>query len=216
MEILNLIELGPRPYDDVDQLQRQLHHQIAAGLRASALIVCEMESVYTAGKRTGRADLRDEHLSVRHIDRGGRITWHGPGQIVVYPIVKLRNPIDVTAYACALEEAVIATAAHYGINADRVAGRSGVWLHDPERKLCAIGVRIARATTLHGLALNVTNSLAPYAPIIPCGIRDAGVTTLAMEGGNVSLAEVATQLIRQLTSALTPLIAPWDKEDINQ
>lgn len=209
MEILNLLANGVQPYDDVDRLQRSIHAEIVAKTRPATLIVSEMESVYTAGKRTGRADVIDPGLPVVPVDRGGRITWHGPGQIVAYPIIPLASPIDVSAYVCAVEGAVIATAATFGVQGERVPGRSGVWLHEPERKLCAIGVRVHRGVTLHGLALNVSNSLAPYQRIVPCGIRDAAVTTLSKEAGQVSLAEVAPILIAELNSRLAPLTASW-------
>lgn len=207
MQILNLLDQGPQPYSDVDRLQREIHADIVANHRDATLILSEMQSVYTAGKRTGRADIVDPHLQVVPVDRGGRITWHGPGQIVAYPIIPLACPIDVKAYACALEGAVIDTAAAFGILCDRVAGRSGVWLHEPERKICAIGVRVQRGVTLHGLAFNITNSLAPYHRIVPCGISDAGVSTLATETPGVTIAQVAPILIDQLTARLQPLCA---------
>lgn len=212
MEILNLLANGAQPYGDVDRLQRCIHAEIVAKTRPATLIVVEMESVYTAGKRTGRADVIDPSLPVVPVDRGGRITWHGPGQIVAYPIIPLASPIDVKAYACAMEGAVIATAAAFGVHCDRVAGRSGVWLHDPERKICAIGVRVHRGVTLHGLAFNITNSLAPYQRIVPCGIRDAAVTTLSNEAGPVSIAEVALLLIGELTTCLAPVTAAWSSD----
>lgn len=217
MRVVDLLTTGRRSYGDVDTIQRNLHADLVAGRGEPALVLCELDSVYTAGRRTAPWDRIDPTLDVIDIDRGGRITWHGPGQIVAYPIIRLTTPLDVVAYVRALEAAVLDTLADVGITGDRVAGRSGVWLHEPERKICAIGVRVARGVTLHGIALNVANSLEPYRAIVPCGISDAGVTTMNHEAPGLfppaSLPEVAAQLATHLTARLAPLSAdPLIKE----
>jgi len=162
--------------------------------------------VYTAGKRTAASDrpFGDPGAPVIDVDRGGKITWHGPGQLTGYPIVKLREPMDVVAYVRALEEAMIRTCAEFGVTAVRVAGRSGAWIPgDPDRKVGAIGARVARGVTMHGLALNCDCDLSWYDRIVPCGIRDAGTTTLSAETGRlISVAEVTPVLERHLAEAL--------------
>ncbi len=207
MRVINLLSQGPQPYEDVDQRQRGLHQEVANG-GEPALIVVQMQSVYTAGRRTGPWDIVDESIRVVSVDRGGRITWHGPGQIVVYPIVALQQPIDVVKYVRALEQAVMDTCALYGVQTKRVEGRSGVWLANPDRKICAVGVRVAQGATLHGIALNVCNSLEPYGHIVPCGISDAAVTSLQQETGVSELTPVAEQLVANLIATLTPIIQP--------
>jgi lipoyl(octanoyl) transferase len=141
------------------------------------------------------------------VDRGGKITWHGPGQLTGYPIIKLREPLDVVAYVRALEEAMIATCAGFGVSTERVAGRSGVWVpgggDEPDRKVGAIGARVARGVTMHGFALNADCDLSWYDRIIPCGIRDAGTTTLTAETGRrISVAELRPVMKRQLAEVL--------------
>lgn len=213
------LELGTRlqPYVPTWDLQRERHAAVADGELEDTLLLVEHEPVYTAGKRTARSD-RPVDEPVVDVDRGGRITWHGPGQLVGYPIVRLAEPVDVVAYVRALEEALIRTCADVGVVAERVEGRSGVWLpaDDPAttprprraRKVAAIGVRVARATTMHGFALNCTSSLEPYTRIVPCGIDDADVTTLSAEAGrDVTIAEVAPLVVGHLHDTLGPLLA---------
>jgi lipoyl(octanoyl) transferase len=162
--------------------------------------------VYTAGKRTAASDrpFGDPGAPVIDVDRGGKITWHGPGQLTAYPIIKLGEPLDVVAYVRALEEAMIRTCAGFGITAVRVAGRSGAWVPgDPDRKVGAIGARVARGVTMHGLALNCDCDLSWYDRIVPCGIRDAGTTTLSGETGRlVTVAAVRPVLERHLAEVL--------------
>src|SRR5699024_10620299 len=159
------------------------------------ILVLEHPSVYTAGKRTQPEDLPTNGLPVIDVDRGGRITWHGPGQLVMYPIIKLAEPIDVVDYVRRLEEALIQTVRTFGVpEAGRVDGRSGVWVpaHDghPDSKVAALGIRVTRGVTMHGLALNCNNTLEFYDHIIACGIDDAGLTTLSRElGRDVPTAE---------------------------
>jgi lipoyl(octanoyl) transferase len=150
--------------------------------------------VYTAGKRTEAEDRPTDGTTVIDVDRGGKITWHGPGQLVGYPIIKLADPIDVVHYVRRLEEALITVCAQFGVHTGRVEGRSGVWIpadeRGPERKIAAIGIRVQRGVTMHGFELNCNPDLAAFDKIVPCGIRDAGVTSLSYElGREVTVAE---------------------------
>jgi lipoyl(octanoyl) transferase len=174
-------------YTEGWELQRRIHAQVVAAERPDTVILLEHQSVYTAGKRTEPAERPRDGAPVVDVDRGGKITWHGPGQLVGYPIVKLPEAVGVVDYVRRLEEALIDLMAGYGLATGRVPGRSGVWLprsaSRPERKIAAIGVRVAAGVTMHGFAVNVDPDLDWYGRIIPCGIRDAGVTSLAAETG---------------------------------
>ncbi|RMI06712.1 lipoyl(octanoyl) transferase LipB [Cellulomonas triticagri] len=198
------------------RLQRRLHAEVVAGDRPGTLVLCEHAPVYTAGRRTRRDERPADPAGtggtpVVDVDRGGKITWHGPGQLVGYPVVRLRSPIDVVAYVRALEEALIAAAARFGVRGVRVEGRSGVWVpgagpDGADAKVAAIGVRVAQGVTLHGFALNVANDLAPYDRIVPCGIDDAGVTTLARETGRaLTPRDVLPAVVAALADALPPV-----------
>ena len=154
-------------------LQRHIHARRVADEVPDSCLLLEHEPVYTAGKRTAASDRPsgDPGAPVIDVDRGGKITWHGPGQLIGYPIVKLREPVDVVAYVRALEEAMIRTCADFGVTAIRVPGRSGAWIQGaPDRKIGAIGARVARGVTMHGLALNCDCDLSWYDRIVPCGI----------------------------------------------
>ncbi|EGD55799.1 lipoyl(octanoyl) transferase LipB [Gordonia neofelifaecis] len=173
-------------YTEAYELQHRLAEQRATGeLDHDLMLLLEHPSVYTAGKRTEDSDRPVNGAPVIDVDRGGRITWHGPGQLVGYPIVKLAEPLDVVDYVRRLEEALIRVAARHGVATGRVEGRSGVWIRDAagERKLGQIGIRIAKGVTLHGFALNVNPDMTVFDAIVPCGIADAGVTSLATESG---------------------------------
>lgn len=165
--------------------QRRIHAEVADGTRPGTVLLLEHSDVYTAGRRTEAPERPQDGTPVIDVDRGGKITWHGPGQLVGYPIVRLPEGVYVVDYVRRLEEALIRTVRDYGLPAGRVAGRSGVWLpataDRPERKVVAIGIRVSRKTTQHGFALNVAPDLAAFERIIPCGIEDAGVTSLAAE-----------------------------------
>ena len=208
MSDLVYLALGPAPVDYMDgwDLQRRIHARRVADEVPDSCLLLEHEPVYTAGKRTAASDrpFGDPGAPVIDVDRGGKITWHGPGQLTGYPIVKLREPMDVVAYVRALEEAMIRTCAEFGVTAVRVAGRSGAWIPgDPDRKVGAIGARVARGVTMHGLALNCDCDLSWYDRIVPCGIRDAGTTTLSAETGRrITVAEVTPVLERHLAEAL--------------
>jgi len=185
-------------YQRAWDLQRELHAQVVAGNDPGAVLLLEHPPVYTAGRRTHPADRPFDGTPVVDVDRGGRITWHGPGQIVGYPILRLASPIDVVAYVRRLEEALIRVCADLGIAAGRVEGRSGVWIAADaqpggrrERKVGAIGVRVAQGVTMHGFALNCDPDLSWFSRIVPCGIPDADVTSLSAElGRDVPVAEV--------------------------
>ncbi|MDO4791171.1 MAG: lipoyl(octanoyl) transferase LipB [Buchananella hordeovulneris] len=212
MEILSL-GLGEQltDYEAAWAIQREVHAQVAAGRRPNTLLLVEHESVYTAGRRTAHYDRPKDDTPVIEVDRGGRITWHGPGQIVVYPIVKLTEPIDVIAYVRALEEAVIEVCAGMGVPTERVEDRTGVWVRADargrDRKVCAIGVRTARNVTMHGIALNCEPDLSRFGIIVPCGISDADVTSLSHElMRRVPISEVVGPLVAALRKHLAPLV----------
>ena len=174
------------PYPDGWDLQRRLHHRRVTGAIPDTCLLLEHEAVYTAGRRTSPLDrpLTDPGIPVIDVDRGGKITWHGPGQLTGYPIVALTEPVDVIAYVRAVEEAMLRTCADLGVTATRVEGRSGIWVTgsgEPDRKLGAIGIRVARGVTMHGFALNCDCDLGWYDRIVACGIKDAGTTSLSAE-----------------------------------
>ncbi|WP_342320081.1 lipoyl(octanoyl) transferase LipB [Corynebacterium mayonis] len=212
---LDVRYLGLVDYQQAWDLQADLAGKRGRDQIGDTVLVLEHPYTYTAGKRTQPADMPDDDSPVVVVDRGGRITWHGEGQLVVYPIVKLAEPVDVVDYVRRLEEAIIATVRAAGIStAGRIAGRSGVWVpaatkaKDPaashrDRKIAALGIRITRGVTMHGLSLNCNNSLAAYEHIIACGIDDADVTTMSMElGRNVDPGDVDKQLVDALIRAL--------------
>ena len=209
---------GVVPYEEALDLQRELHARRVEGGIPDCCLLLEHEPVYTAGRRTGPLDrpVSDPGAPVIDVDRGGKITWHGRGQLVGYPIVKLDDPIDVIAYVRAIEEAMIRSCADFGLRATRVDGRSGAWVSDVrgDRKVAAIGIRVARGVTMHGFALNCDNDLSWFDRIVPCGISDASVTSLtaelgrpvtvadAMEPVKHHLADVlGGRLVRQVTAA---------------
>lgn len=164
-------------------LQREIHASVVAGTLPDTVVLLEHQSVYTAGRRTDPADRPVDDTLVIDVDRGGKITWHGPGQLVGYPILHLADPIDVVAYVRRVEQLLIDVCAQFDVEGIRVEGRSGVWTADGERKLAAIGIRVAQGVTLHGFALNCDCDLQWFDHIVPCGIRDATVTTLSIETG---------------------------------
>ena len=187
--------------------QRRIHAEVADGRRPGTVMLLEHDDVYTAGRRTEAPERPQDGTPVVDVDRGGKITWHGPGQLVGYPIVTLPSGVYVVDYVRRLEEALIRTVSDYGLPAMRVPGRSGVWLPAAagrqERKVVAIGIRVSRKTTQHGFALNVSPDLAAFDRIIPCGIEDAGVSSLAAElASPPSMTEVATVAERHLREVL--------------
>ena len=194
--VVEVWDLGRRlvPYQEAWDRQRALHAAVSAGSAPSTVLLLEHPSVFTAGRSTQPGDLPFDGSEVIEVDRGGRITWHGP--------VRLGEPLDVRRFVQRLEQAIIDTCAELGLPTGRVAGRTGVWVQD-ERKVAAIGVRVSRGTTMHGLALNCTCDLAAYERIVPCGIRDAGVTSLSAElGRTVPVAQAAAVLQPRLQREL--------------
>lgn len=186
------------PYPDAWARQREIHADVVSGARPDTLLLLEHEPVFTAGARTARHERPTDGTPVIDVDRGGKITWHGPGQLVGYPIVRLRERVDVVAHVRRLESILIDVLAGFGIEGYRVEGRSGVWVRRPlsEDKIAAIGVRVQRGVTMHGFALNCDNSLLPFSQIIPCGISDAGVTTMSeVLGRDVRPADVVDAVI---------------------
>ncbi|MEO3759058.1 lipoyl(octanoyl) transferase LipB [Mycobacterium sp. B14F4] len=198
--------LGTLGYQDAWRLQRELVDARVAG-GPDTLLLLEHPPVYTAGRRTEAHERPLDGTPVVDTDRGGKITWHGPGQLVGYPIIGLAEPLDVVNFVRRLEESLITVCATLGLQTGRVAGRSGVWVaadeRGPARKIAAIGIRVSRATTLHGFALNCDCDLSAFSAIVPCGISDAGVTSLTAELGRpVSVDDVVTQVARAVDDVL--------------
>ena len=205
---------GLTDYHVAWQRQRELHARVADGRADSTVLLLEHPPVYTAGRRTRPEERPFDGTPVVDVDRGGKITWHGPGQLVGYPILRLPERVYVVDYVRRLEEALIRALADLGLVTGRVPGRSGVWLarddRGPERKIAAIGVRVSRGTTMHGFALNVAPDLDYFANIVPCGIADAGVTSVAAELGSAptlpEAADVVAPRLRELFA-----FGPYDR-----
>jgi len=187
-------------YQSAWDQQRELHHKIVTENHPDVAVLLEHQNVYTAGRSTKPEDRPTDSSPVFDIDRGGRITWHGPGQIVCYPIMKLDDPVDVVAHVRRLELLIMNVCSKLGLETTQIEGRSGVWVKgngSPDKKIAAIGIRVAKKATMHGFALNCNNSLDAFRNIVPCGIGDADVTTISLElGRDVSVAEV-TPLIEE-------------------
>jgi lipoyl(octanoyl) transferase len=197
-------------YQKAWEVQRTIHQEVADGLRPNTLLLLEHPSVYTAGRRTDDSERPTDGTPVIDVDRGGRITWHGPGQLVGYPIVKLLKPTELVGFVREIEAALINVCADLGLTAVRVDGRSGVWIQDAQgdRKIAAIGIRVAKGVTMHGFALNVNPDLAAFRNIVPCGISDADVTSLEIElGRKISIDEVAPLVERHIFESLKKVSA---------
>ncbi|MDR9443541.1 MAG: lipoyl(octanoyl) transferase LipB [Microbacteriaceae bacterium] len=197
-EFIDLLDKGPIGYLEGIKLQNDLHAEVASGKQSDSVLLLEHSPVYTAGKRSEEHELPKDGTEVIQTNRGGKITWHGPGQLIGYPIMRLPQPIDVVGYVRWLEQTLIRVLDVYGIESKTVDGRSGVWVDGPagEEKIAAIGIRVSEKITMHGFALNVNNSLKPYESFIPCGIEDAGVTTMSkVLGREVQLAEVSQSVM---------------------
>ncbi len=206
MNILCLLDRGPLSYAEVDGVQREIHAAVAQGEEPDTLVVWQAKDVYTAGRRTRPEDVPDPSVPVVEVDRGGSVTYHGPGQVIVYPIVRVRLPKDVVAFVRAVETAVIEALSAFGIRGEQIAGRSGVWVGG--EKICAVGLKFASDTTMHGLALNVATDVSKFFRVNPCGITDAGVTSMERQGVDASLEEAAAAL----TSALVKRLASFQQE----
>jgi lipoyl(octanoyl) transferase len=203
---LQMVQAGVVPYLDAWERQRQVHAEVAAGTRPDTVLLLEHEPVYTAGKRTLAIERPFDGTPVIDVDRGGKITWHGPGQLTGYPIVRLPEPLDVVGYVRRLESALMLVCADLGVETTQVEGRSGVWVVDgkgPDRKIVAIGVRVSQGVTMHGFALNCDCDMTAFANMVPCGIADAGVTSLTLEAGrDVTVAEALPFVEKRLAEVL--------------
>ena len=205
---MRVVRAGTVPYEEAWARQREIHAARVSGEGPDTLLLLEHPSVYTAGRRTEPHERPFDGTPVIDVDRGGKITWHGPGQLVGYPIVALPDPVDVVAHVRRLEAALIDVCAGLGLATERVEGRSGVWVRadarGPDRKIAAIGVRVARGVTMHGFALNCDPDMAAFANMVPCGIADAGVTSLTAElGRDVPVGEVIDAVEAAVRRVLT-------------
>ena len=197
-------------YQEAWDFQRTIHEEVASGSRPNTLLLLEHPSVYTAGRRTEDAERPADGTPVIDVDRGGRITWHGPGQLVGYPIVKLQKPTELVGFVREIEAALIRVCDDLGVATVRIEGRSGVWIQDErgDRKIAAIGIRVAKGVTMHGFALNVNPDLAAFEQIVPCGIADADVTSLEIElGRSITIEEVVPLIERHILDSLKKVSA---------
>jgi lipoyl(octanoyl) transferase len=204
---LSYVHAGLVPYEEAWQEQRRVHAARVAGEIPDTVLLLEHPPVYTAGKRTLDIERPVDGTPVIDVDRGGKITWHGPGQLVGYPIVALGEPVDVVGHVRRIEEALIQVCADLGVETGRVEGRSGVWVDDERgsRKVAAIGIRVSQGVTMHGFALNCDPDLTWFDRIVPCGISDATVTSLSAETGrDVTVAEVTPYVEKRLSELLLP------------
>jgi lipoyl(octanoyl) transferase len=202
--VIQTVRLGADiGYADGWERQREVHAQRVAEEIDDTVLLLEHTSVYTAGRRTEAWEKPVDGTPVIDVDRGGKITWHGPGQLTGYPIVRLADPVDVVAYVRRLEAALIEVCARLGVETKRVDGRSGVWTPDGQRKVAAIGVRVARGVTMHGFALNCDCDLSAFGAIVPCGITDAGVTSLSAETKTkITVEDALPHVERELSAVL--------------
>jgi lipoyl(octanoyl) transferase len=203
--MLRVEELGVIDYLSAWKIQKEIQEKVIKNIEPNTLLILQHPSVYTAGRRTEISDRPLDNTPVIDVDRGGKITWHGLGQIVGYPIIKLRNSTDVVGFVRELETSLISICDEFGIKAQRYCERSGVWLRDAkgDRKIAAIGLRVAKGVTMHGFALNVNPDLSAYSKIIPCGIADAKVTSLSAElGRNITIDEVMPVLKKHILPML--------------
>jgi lipoyl(octanoyl) transferase len=191
-------------------VQRSIHAEVVSGSRENTLLLLEHPSVFTAGKRTLEVEKPQDGTPVIDVDRGGKITWHGPGQLVGYPIVRLAKPTELVGFVREIEAGIIAVCQEFGIMGSRVEGRSGVWVCDErgERKIAAIGIRVASGVSMHGFAINVNPDLSEFSRIVPCGINDAAVTSMADElNREITLDEVLPVVEKHLYETLVKVSA---------
>ena len=197
-------------YQEAWDFQRTIHEEVASGSRPNTLLLLEHPSVYTAGRRTEDGERPADGTPVIDVDRGGRITWHGPGQLVGYPIVKLQKPTELVGFVREIEAALIRVCDDLGVATVQIEGRSGVWIQDErgDRKIAAIGIRVAKGVTMHGFALNVNPDLTAFGQIVPCGIADADVTSLEIElGRSITIEEVVPLIERHILDSLKKVSA---------
>ena len=207
---LSIQRTGLMGYIDALELQRKIHGEVASGIRSNTFLLLEHPSVYTAGKRTTDLERPTDGTPVINVDRGGKITWHGPGQLIGYPIVKLAKPTELVGFVREIETGLIKACAELGITTSQVAGRSGVWVCDSrgERKIAAIGIRVASGVSMHGFALNVNPDLSGFNRIIPCGIDDATVTSISNElNQEISIDDVIPVVEKYLSESLVKVSA---------
>ena len=200
-----LTRAGLIDYTKAWDVQRTIHSEVVEKIRPNTLLLLQHPSVYTAGRRTQESERPVDGTPVIDVDRGGRITWHGPGQLVGYPIVRLAKPAELVGFVREIEAGLIAVCAEFGISAQCVKGRSGVWIRDEQgdRKIAAIGIRVAKGVTMHGFAINICPDLSAFKQIIPCGITDAQVTSMAQElGREITIDEVAPIVERHIFESL--------------
>ena len=199
-----VINSGLLDYEKSWAMQREIHQSVVEGT-TNTLVLIEHPSVYTAGRRTDLLERPQDGTPVIDVDRGGRITWHGPGQLVGYPIIRLEKKNELVGFVRNLEEAIIETLAEFGITGISIAGKTGVWIKDErsERKICAIGIRVAKGVTMHGFALNVCPDLSHFNQIVPCGMPEAETTSMEKElNRTISIAEVTPILQAHMVKAL--------------
>ena len=192
-------------YQRAWESQKAIHQDVVDGKRPNTLLLLEHPSVFTAGRRTEESEKPSDGTPVIDVDRGGRITWHGPGQLVGYPIVKLINPTELVGFVREIESGLMAVCSDLGLATERIDGRSGVWIRDSsgDRKIAAIGVRVAKGVTMHSFAINVNPDLTSFKSIIPCGISDAGVTSLEIELNRaITIEEVSPLVERHIFESL--------------
>ncbi|GGL04069.1 lipoyl(octanoyl) transferase LipB [Planomonospora parontospora] len=222
MSELAVVRLGVDfPYEQAWDLQRRIHARRVAGEAPDTCLMLEHAPVYTAGRRTAPHERPGDGTPVIDVDRGGRITWHGPGQLVCYPIVRLHERLDVVTYIGLLEESLIKVCADFGVQAGRVSGRSGVWVPGdpshglPDRQVGAVGIRVAGGVTMHGYALNCSNDPSWYNRIVPCGFADAGVSSLSAETGRrIVVDDVMPYAEKRLAEALGVESRDLPEEDL--
>jgi len=205
-----VIHAGLVEYHSALTTQREIHTGVAQGSASNTLLLLQHPSVYTAGRRTLDNEKPKDGTPVIDVDRGGKITWHGPGQLVGYPIIRLANPHELVGFVRVVEGALIEACAQLGITTQRISKRSGVWVVDDrgERKIAAIGIRVAKGVTMHGFALNVNPDMSAFGQIIPCGIDDADVTSIARElGRDIGVDDVAALVARHMIEALRKVCA---------
>ena len=207
-KLVKVQELGVVDYLSAWEMQKQIAEEVLTGKIENTLLLLQHPSVYTAGRRTQLSDRPLDNTPVIDVDRGGKITWHGVGQLVGYPIIKLKNSADVVGFVRELENALIQVCGEFGITAQRYCERSGVWVRDEksDRKIAAIGLRVAKGVSTHGFALNVNPDLSAYLKIIPCGIPDAKVTSLSAElGEQITIEQVMPVLQKYICPVLENL-----------
>ena len=207
-KLVKVQELGVVDYLSAWEMQKQIAEEVLTGKIENTLLLLQHPSVYTAGRRTQLSDRPLDNTPVIDVDRGGKITWHGVGQLVGYPIIKLKNSADVVGFVRELENVLIQVCAEFGITAQRYCERSGVWVRDEksDRKIAAIGLRVAKGVSTHGFALNVNPDLSAYSKIIPCGIPDAKVTSLSAElGEQITIEQVMPVLQKYICPVLENL-----------